>query len=123
MGGKSSGPSKAQKIAQAESHQLAKRAEEREIARDRSLQERIRARQRARRFGQFGRRSLAFNPGRRDLGTTPNADPVVDPAVDPAATGGKRALSAFASLTKKTVAVGTGRGTAPPARTFRSVSA
>ena len=61
------GPSKSQKRAQKEQQQLAQEAADREISREESLKVRILARQRARRLGQFGRRSLAFNPGAKDL--------------------------------------------------------
>ena len=126
-----SGPSKAQEAAQASSLALAQRAEDRELARDRALQTRILARQRARRFGQFGRRSLAFNPGNKDLGST-----TTPTTPDPNAEGGKKGLSnlqenggligkAIAAKAKgrKTVAVGTGLGAAPAKPSFRAVSA
>lgn len=82
MSGGSGGPTKQQEAAQEESLQLARRAEQRELDRERSLKERTLARQRSRRFGQFGRASLAFNPGRKDLGIT---GALPDPAAEKAA--------------------------------------
>ena len=85
------GPSKSQKRAQLQQEQLAQEAADREIARETSLKIRILVRQRSRRLGQFGRSSLAFNPGIRDLGTTPAFDqPTAAAPVTQPVTSGRR---------------------------------
>lgn len=90
MSGGNSGPSAAQVQAQERSLEIAEGQEERELARERSLKLRTLARMRARRVGNSGRRTLMFNPGRMDLGVTPNAGPNPNSPASPATSTTRR---------------------------------